>query len=110
MVHSLQWNKYGPAEFLARYIKGFVKVKLNYPLNPAEQKPYMLDANFVKQAGHQGLNLKGRNPLLYNDMAKMKPSIQGLKAINDLQKIPPMKITEAVAIGTMPSIDIKKNN
>jgi hypothetical protein len=46
LVHTLQWAKYKPEDFLRRYIQGYVKAKLVYKDNPAEALAYKFERKF----------------------------------------------------------------
>lgn len=98
LVHTLQWNRFGPAGFLTRYIRGFVSSGLNYPMNPAEVRAYHYQNQFRAAAQHNGVNLV---PVIYRQLAVNPDGELNAQLINTLNGLPGLGINEVGAITGM---------
>jgi hypothetical protein len=49
LVHTLQWDRFGPKGFLEKYLKGFAANYPNYVGNPAEKIAYGFQKQFTPQ-------------------------------------------------------------
>ena len=104
LVHTLQWAKFTPEEFLRRYIQGYVKAKLVYQNNPAEALAYKFESKFRTAVNSILVNSGGTKLADYHlSMAKLAPSSATNKnqIIKSLKSMKPLNITKTSATADM---------
>ena len=96
LVHTLQWAKYGPEEFLRRYIQGYVNAKLVYKNNPAERVAYGFEDKFRVAVSSEFKKSKKQSPVQYKYSVSNMKNI--LKVSDDEKVAESLKGTKSLGI------------